>query len=97
RGPHPFPTRRSSDLDADELLHRRWCFIRRVGGDKQKPLSILPPNEIRLTFGERESLLLALAHHERHDHTTFEMGERQQERFSLRSDEHTSELHSPTN
>src|SRR5262249_48704801 len=63
-------------VNADEVgcWYRR--FIRHVNGDEQKPLPIPPPNEIGLPCGERESVLLALTHHERHDHTAFERQQR---------------------
>src|SRR5262245_8078696 len=60
------------EVNADEVGCRYRRFVRHVNSGEQKPLPIPPPNEIGLPFGEVESLLLALAHHERHNHATFE-------------------------
>jgi len=66
----------NAKIDADEIRHGRWRFVRQIGGDEQKPLSIHPPDEIGLPLGEAESLSLALAHHERHGHATFKRQQR---------------------
>jgi hypothetical protein len=60
------------EINTNEIGCPDRCFVRRINGDEQKPLPIPSSNEIGLPLGEAESLSLALAHYERHDHATFE-------------------------
>src|SRR5262249_16607669 len=64
------------EINANEVGYRYRCFVWHINSNQQKPLPVLPPNEIGLPLVEAESLTLALSHQERHDHATFERQQR---------------------